>query len=98
MTATDWQGLYRSLRILGPAPAPLVGVPTEADLDRFEIAHGFRLPLSYRAFIKVFRPGQLAYDFTVRGPGFRVARSGAAAQAFNEQVDLDSLNEILKEV
>jgi hypothetical protein len=44
--------------------------PSDDDLNRYERESGFRLPLSYRAFVKVFGPGELGGDFRLRAPGY----------------------------
>src|SRR5688572_23714813 len=93
----DWAEVYRGLRILA-TPTPRIELPTDAELDRFEREFGFRLPRNYRAFIKVFGPGQLTHDFRFRSAGCRVASTGDAAERFNEHVDLVALNEVLREV
>jgi len=38
--------------------------PSERDLDAFEETFGFRLPLSYRSFVKQFGAGALRVEFT----------------------------------
>jgi hypothetical protein len=68
-----WQRLYDSLEIHGlPAGSRIKALPrpSDEDLDRYERESGFRLPLSYRAFIKVFGPGELGGDFRLRAPGY----------------------------
>jgi predicted DNA-binding WGR domain protein len=56
-------------------PAPL---PTVAEMDAFEAAHGFELPPSYRAFLQVFGPG----DVTI----FRIAAPGGPAHYSLEEM------------
>jgi hypothetical protein len=94
---TDWAEVYRGMRILD-TPTPRIEPPSDAELERFEREFGFRLPQDYRAFIKVFGPGQLTHDFRFRSAGCRVAGTGEAAERFNEHVDLVALNEVLREV
>jgi hypothetical protein len=94
---TDWTKLYQGLRIL-ETPSPQIEPPSDADLDWCERDFGFRLPLEYRAFIKVFGPGQLTHDYRIRSVGSRVTLSTQVAEQFSEKVDLVALNEMLREV
>jgi hypothetical protein len=94
---TDWAKLYRDLQILD-TPTPRIQPPSDADLDRFERGFSFRLPLDYRAFIKVFGPGQLTHDYRFRSTGCSIITTGEAPRQFNEHVDLTALNEALRKV
>lgn len=68
-TVEAWRRLRDGLQV-HPArwglPAP---TPTEAEMDAFEDPHDFRLPPSYRAFLKVFGPGEFNGMFRVAVPG-----------------------------
>lgn len=93
----NWAELYRGLQIL-ETPRPRVAPPSDADLDQFERDFGFRLPLDYRAFIKVFGPGELTYDYGFRSAGCRASHTGPAAEQYNAKVDLIALNAVLQEM
>jgi hypothetical protein len=70
---SHWQRLYDSLEIRElPADSRIKALPkpSDEDLDLYERESGFLLPLSYRAFIKVFGPGELGGDFRLRAPGY----------------------------
>ena len=67
MAGDDWQDFAGSVEVeSGRKPLPL---PGDAALDQFEARTGFRLPDSYRSFIKTFGPGSLAYRFRITAPG-----------------------------
>jgi uncharacterized protein (TIGR02996 family) len=64
-----WQRVYEAIEVRPPRwgkPAPR---PTEAEMDAFEAAHGFPLPPSYRAFLRVFGPGDVNSMFKIAAPG-----------------------------
>lgn len=57
-----WDEAYDQIHTLARHPAYLPMPPmTDADLDEAEARLGSRLPLSYRAFMKRFGPGELEY-------------------------------------
>lgn len=64
-----WQRVREKIAFRAPRwgkPAPR---PTEAEMDSFEFAHGFKLPPSYRAFLQVFGPGDVNFAFHLAAPG-----------------------------
>jgi hypothetical protein len=65
-----WTALRRTLSIPDHPHLKPLPKPTDASLDQFEAESGFRLPHSYRSFVKVFGPGVLAWDYDVRAPGY----------------------------
>jgi hypothetical protein len=65
-----WESLWRTLVIRENTILPTLPRPTDATLNRFEQDTGFRLPQSYRAFAKVFGPGELAGDYHFFFPGY----------------------------
>jgi hypothetical protein len=83
-----WTALRRTLSIPDNLPAPPLAKPTDATLDRFEAETGFRLPHSYRSFIKVFGPGTLAWDYRIKAPGYPEQ---------GEDVDLGTFNARIKQ-
>jgi len=63
-----WQDFADSVEIVeGRKPVPPA---SDEALDDFERRTGFRLPLSYRSFVKRFGPGTLAQRFDVTAPGY----------------------------
>jgi hypothetical protein len=68
-----WKRLYNRLTIeRTPATARYEELPkpTLAALNQYEAATGFKLPLSYRKFIRVFGPGIHAHYYFIRAPGY----------------------------
>lgn len=66
-----WREVYDGLVLIGPPELRHRMTPIDEHLDRLEGRLGCRLPASYRAFVKVFGPGDLARAFTVFAPGYR---------------------------
>lgn len=64
---TTWQPLHESLAVT-EAPGRASERPTDATLDAFERALGFELPESYREFVKLFGPGELAETVRIYAP------------------------------
>ncbi len=69
MTTINWREVYSSLQFI-PSWGQPVPTPTDAMLDAYEARSRFLLPRSYRAFLKVFGPGELASVFSIRAPGY----------------------------
>jgi len=78
-----WKALYRSLDAREQPHLKPLPKPTDAMLDEFESRSGFTLPLSYRAFIKVFGPGELAWEYRMFAPGYPHQ---------SEMIDLEKFN------
>src|SRR5579884_3465201 len=69
MSRNPWRSLLRPFKMqVAPQRIP-VPRPTRADFDAFETQTGFRLPASYRDFVSLLGPGQLAGEFTIYAPG-----------------------------
>lgn len=68
MWESKWQELLAKLEIRLQPGWVSVPKPTEDDLIQFETAHNFKLPQSYRSFIKLFGAGTLAFDFKLLAP------------------------------
>ena len=64
-----WAALKRTLAVPDNPNLKPLAKPTDETLDRYEAETGFRLPHSYRSFIKVFGPGKLAWDYQIAAPG-----------------------------
>ena len=58
--------------------------PSVEDLDTFEAAHQFRLPASYRAFIRVFGPGEFSTSHQIYCPGASLSEMGERQELFAE--------------
>lgn len=78
-----WKQLYDSLEKVEYAECKPVKKTTKAALDRFETRSKVRLPKSYREFMLVFGPGELAQGFRIAAPGYR---------SLGDTVDLDLMN------
>lgn len=65
--------------------------PSEPALDRYEAATGFKLPQSYRQFVRTFGPGELGQVFTVYSPGYPDSGIdlGRMNQAFRKTASFD---------
>lgn len=83
-------GLDVGIRI-GKKPA----FPTPEELDAFEAATEFKLPASYRAFIRVFGPGTFSgATVQIYAPGAEYREMGAKQAEFAEHAaDLDFLSD-----
>lgn len=81
-----WATLWRTLSIPNNLPAPPLAKPTDATLDQFEAEMGFRLPHTYRSFIKVFGPGVLAWDYRIFAPGYAEQGDSVDLAIFNAQI------------
>lgn len=64
-----WQRVREKIGVRAPQWGKPTPLPTEAEMDAFEAAHGFKLPPSYRAFLRVFGPGDVNFKFRVAAPG-----------------------------
>ncbi len=65
MDEAEWRQLLELLETLGEIH------PVEATaLDAYEVRSGFKLPVSYRHFCRVFGPGNLADWFEIAVPAF----------------------------
>lgn len=77
MTDVDWmkhwQQLYEEVYFVCGDQDRNREKPTDQHLDRFQEKLAVRLPVSYRAFIKVFGPGFIARSFPIYSPGYRGA-------------------------
>ena len=91
----EWAELYASLELREIQGFPLPK-PTDSSLDQYEAKSNFRLPKSYRDFIKVFGPGMLGDDFTVRAPGYFKPTTTERSQAFNWWTDLEYFNQSIR--
>lgn len=91
MSNNEWVTLFRSVE-LKPVNGRELSRPDDAQLDVFERASGFRFPQSYRGFIKVFGPGELADRFVVRAPGYAIQGRSDVVGGFNETVDIQAFN------
>ena len=78
-----WAALKRTLAIPANTDLKPLPKPTDEILDGYESATGLRLPHSYRAFIKVFGPGTLAWDYVIVAPGYTDQRWTVDLAAFN---------------
>ena len=67
MATVNWEKLYSSLEYI-PSWYPAVPTPTNAMLDAYEARNRFMLPRSYREFIKLFGPGEIATIYTICAP------------------------------
>jgi hypothetical protein len=66
-----WTALRDQILILDRETFDQRSSPTESHLNRLEVQLGVVLPASYRGFIRVFGPGDLATYVTVLSPGYR---------------------------
>jgi hypothetical protein len=86
LAARDWQRLYRRLTANIPTawknrPRSYPGAePLKAALTEFEKAAGFKLPRSYKTFVKVFGPGELGGYFRICIPGDQECGDDLATQ------------------
>ncbi len=78
-----WAALKRTLAIPANPDLKPLAKPTDESLDRYEAETGFRLPHSYRSFIKVFGPGVLAWDYRIVAPGYPEQGWAVDLAAFN---------------
>src|SRR5262245_52672134 len=83
MSTGDWSSLYRSLQIKEYPGRRRIRQPTDLDLDKFESSTRFKLPVSYREFIKVFGPGTLGVFFRIAAPGYSSEGDPIDLAAFN---------------
>jgi hypothetical protein len=70
MPEIDWVKFFHALSI--EAAENRVGCPSEESLVEFEESTGFKLPTSYKHYVRVFRPGTLAEEYVLRAPGYHV--------------------------
>ena len=72
-----WQSLYDSLEHekCTDTDSPMPVTCSDATLDECEAALAFRLPTSYRLFMKTFGPGEIFDYYKIFGPGFPPAHS-----------------------
>lgn len=71
MRIDDWQDYYDTLAIDSFPDDGKIWRPSDEDFDGFESASGFKLPHSYRQFLKVFGPGRLGgFVVDVAAPGY----------------------------
>ena len=81
-TEDAWREVFDGLEISirhGKKPA----IPSPEELDAFEEAMNFRLPASYRAFIRVFGPGTFSgATVQIYAPGTRYHEMGAEQAEF----------------
>lgn len=87
----DWDELRRAV-VYSPTRGRLA--PGDAKLDAFEARHGFKLPASYRSFVKEFGRCELTPEL---GSGsWKIAAPGVVAE--DDGLDLDRLIEEMSEV
>lgn len=94
MSDNEWVRLLSTVE-LQPVNGRELPRPSDAQLDAFENVSGFRFPQSYRAFIKVFGPGELGERFVIRAPGYAVKGNPDVVSGFNESVDIQAFNSAL---
>jgi hypothetical protein len=85
MNIKNWKDLYRSLTIERPSEGVLPK-PTEIAIKSFEKKQKLKLPSTYRSFIKVFGPGELAWEYRLTAPGYSEQRWTIDLEKFNAQV------------
>lgn len=85
MSIEEWQAFRDSLEIEVPARQKAVERPDEPVFDALEVSSGFRLPASYREFIRVFGPGELGEGFLVKAPGLSQTDPHCDLQCFTER-------------
>lgn len=91
-----WLEYRKSIKELAPAFAVSVHSPTDSALDAYETRSRFRLPLSFRSFVKLFGPGQLAFDFSIRAPGYVKSAEECLSNSAYPLVDIDCFNRDLR--
>lgn len=79
MSGFDWGSFIETIDVRS-APVP---VPSDDILDQYERLSGFRLPSSYRGFLRTIGPGQCAYDFRIYSPGYGGLPKTFRLAAFN---------------
>ena len=82
-----WRELYDSLEHRKCEEGREPATCSDAVLDECEAALAFRLPTSYRHFMKTFGPGEIFEYFKIYGPGF------SPRDPRREQLDLTALTE-----
>src|SRR5205085_8927147 len=87
---------YHSLEIRQPVGLRLLAKPTEAALKAFERRTKVKLPQSYRCFIKVFGPGELAYEYRFLAPGYPKHPDYIDMVKFNEDTKKRLTKDVLK--
>ena len=79
-----WNAVYQSLEVREQPHLKALPKPTDESLDRFEEESDFQLPRSYRTFIKVFGPGELAWEYRFVAPGYPRQPEAIDLVRFNE--------------
>jgi hypothetical protein len=87
MTIQYWRSLYGSLDIEVAEGMPKGLKPTGELITGYEIAYGFKLPIDYCDFIRVFGPGELGQEFRIRAPGYPSLGEPVDLAAFNASFD-----------
>lgn len=93
----DWQELLARLEIIGVPDSVSVPKSTSQTFIDFESMSRYRLPESYKSFMHVIGPGEIAEDYRIRGPGFALPGKSIDIVTFNEQVDLSYFNERIRQ-
>jgi hypothetical protein len=83
-----WLDLYRSVVIREREQAMPLPKPTVQMIADFERRTQFALPRGYIDFLKVFGPGELAWEYDIKAPGYPER---------GEAVDLETYNANLHE-
>lgn len=92
----DWTELYHKIEITAPSYAIDVQRPTHQTIGEFERESGIALPESYKQFVMLFGPGQLANDVSIRVPNCVSANPVASRCSLNYIMDLATWNRELR--
>jgi hypothetical protein len=86
-----WKALLKGKGTTVVRSRSLIPLPkvTDAALDEFEKKIGVPLPLSYRSFIKLFGPGELAWKYRIYAPGDPRLNPFVEIASYNQSIAKD---------
>lgn len=92
MSTEEWKSLYETIEVRTEPDCTIAPKPTEQQLDQFELVADFKLPKSYRDFIRVFGAGELACEYKIMAPGYLNPTGSQGVPVY----DLQSFNDSTK--
>ena len=70
MDKSYWIDLFTTMLVEECPPSMRLQKPTSEAISAFEEALDFKLPRDYIHYIQVFGPGELAWEYRLKAPGY----------------------------
>lgn len=83
MSSDYWAALYADIPRKTVTLSKALPRPTSDMIDAFHRQTSFTLPTGYIEYIKVFGPGELAWKYNIKAPGYPLQGSAVDLNTFN---------------